>query len=116
MGSKKESKSIQPNTVTREREDAKRKQWVSRHRAHQVKNQKTHTPVSLKKTKTQGAKSGTVKNIRNVLATAASSRPKRNKGVNKYLSKDALVPASDVESNSSNYSRSAFIFFHQMAV
>jgi hypothetical protein len=51
-----------------------------------------------------------VKNKRKILATAASSRPKRNKGINKSLNQDALVPASDVESNSSHYSRSASPF------
>jgi hypothetical protein len=66
--------------------------------------------VSLKKTKTWGAKSGTVKNKQKIMATAASSRPKRNKGINKSLNQDALVPASDVESNSSRYSRSASPF------
>jgi hypothetical protein len=44
------------------------------------------------------------------LATAASSRPKRNKGINKYVNQYSLVPASDVESNSSHYSRSASPF------
>jgi hypothetical protein len=51
-----------------------------------------------------------VKNKRKILATAASSRPKRNKGINKSLNQDALVPAIDVESNSSHYSRSASPF------
>jgi hypothetical protein len=45
-----------------------------------------------------------------ILATAASSRPKRNKGINKSLNQDDVVPASDVESNSSHYSRSASPF------
>jgi hypothetical protein len=51
-----------------------------------------------------------VKNKRKILATAASSRPKRNKGINKPLNQYSLVPASDVESNSSHYSRSASPF------
>jgi hypothetical protein len=51
-----------------------------------------------------------VKNTQKILATAANSRPKCNKGINKSLNQDALVPASDVDSNSSHYSRSASPF------
>jgi hypothetical protein len=51
-----------------------------------------------------------VKNKRKIFATAASNRPKRNKGIAKSLNQDALVPASDVESNSFHYSRSASPF------
>jgi hypothetical protein len=40
------------------------------------------------------------------VATAASSRPKRHQGINKSLNENDVVPASDVESSSSHYSRS----------
>jgi hypothetical protein len=62
------------------------------------KNNKAPTPVSLEKNNTK----------RKILATAASTRPKRNKGIIKSLNQDALVPESDVESSSSPYSRSAY--------
>jgi hypothetical protein len=64
------------------------------------KNNKAPTPVSLEKSNTK----------RKILATAASTRSKRNKGIIKYFNQDALVPASDVESSSSPYSRSASPF------
>jgi hypothetical protein len=62
--------------------------------------------VSLEKSKTWGTKIGTVKYRRKIVATAASSRPKRQQGINKSLNENAVVPASDVESSSSHYSRS----------
>jgi hypothetical protein len=40
------------------------------------------------------------------VATATSSRPKRHKGINKSLNENVVVPASDVGSSSSDYSRS----------
>jgi hypothetical protein len=40
------------------------------------------------------------------VATAASSRPKRHQGINKSLNENDVVPVSDVESSSSDYSRS----------
>jgi hypothetical protein len=51
-----------------------------------------------------------VKNKRKIFSIAASSRQKRNKCMHKSLNQDALVPASDVESNCSHYSSSAFPF------
>jgi hypothetical protein len=47
-----------------------------------------------------------VKYKRKIVATAASSRPKRHQGINKYLNENAVVPASDVQSSSSEYSHS----------
>jgi hypothetical protein len=108
-GAKKESKAIQPNTVTRER-SCKKKAVGQYTPGTPNKYQKGPTPVSLKKTKTWGVKSATLKNTQKILATAASSRPERNKGIRKSLNQDALVPASDVESNSYHYSRSASPF------
>jgi hypothetical protein len=94
---KKESKATKPNTVTRKR-SCKKKAVGQYTPGTPNKNQKTPTPVSLGK----DAKSGAVKNKRKILAVAASSRPKRNKSINNYLNQDDLVPASDVESNSSH--------------
>jgi hypothetical protein len=62
--------------------------------------------VSLEKSKTRGKKIGTVKYKRKIVATAVSSRPKRHNGINKSLNENAVVPASDVDSSSSDYSRS----------
>jgi hypothetical protein len=107
---KKESKAIQPNTVTRER-SCKNKAVGQYTPGTPNKEQKAPIPMSLGKTKTRGAKSGTAKNKRKILATAASSRPKRNKGIIKSLNQDALLPASDVEISSSHYSHSTSPFF-----
>jgi hypothetical protein len=46
-----------------------------------------------------------VKYKRKIVVTAASSRPKRHQGINRSLNENDLVPASDVESSSSDYSR-----------
>jgi hypothetical protein len=98
-GARKESNAIQPDTVTRDR-TCKKKAVGPNTPGTPNKNNKAPTPVSLEKTNTK----------RKILATAASTRPKRNKGIIKSLNQDALVPASDVESSSSPYSRSASPF------
>jgi hypothetical protein len=73
------------------------------HQAH--KRKKSPAPVSLEKSKTRGEKIGTVKYKKKILATVASSRPKRHKGINKSLNKNAVVPASDVDRSIYDYSR-----------
>jgi hypothetical protein len=67
---------------------------------------KSPAPVSLKKSKTQDTKIGTVKYKRKIVVTAASSRPKRHQGIKNSLNENDVVPASDVESSSSHFSRS----------
>jgi hypothetical protein len=73
------------------------------------KKMKAPTPVSREKPKRKGNIGGGVGKKRQklvVLTTAASSRPRRNKGRNTYLNEDALVPPIDVDSDQSHYSRS----------
>jgi hypothetical protein len=73
------------------------------------KKPKAPTPLSREKTKRKGNISGGVRKKWQkvaVVPTTASSRPKRNKGMNTYLNEDALVPPSDVQSEKSRYSSS----------
>jgi hypothetical protein len=74
------------------------------HQAHQQKKSPAH--VSLEKSKTRGTNISTVKYKRKIVATAASSRPKRHQGINKSVNENDVVPASDVASSSSDYSHS----------
>jgi hypothetical protein len=103
-GATRDSGDILPITMTRER--SCKIKAVGHYTPGTPKTKKSPAPVSLEKTKTRGLKIGTVKYKRKILATAASSRPKRHKGINKSLNENAVVPASDVDSSSSDYSRS----------
>jgi len=103
-GATRDSEDILPITMTRER--SCKIKAVGHYTPGTPKTKKSPAPVSLEKSKTRGLKIGTVKYKRKILATAASSRPKRHKGINKSLNENDVVPASDVDSSSSDYSRS----------
>jgi hypothetical protein len=95
---------ILPITVTRER--SCKIKAVGNYTPGTPKKKICPAPVSLEKSKARGEKIGTVKCKRKIVATAASSRPKRHKGINKYLNENAVETASDVDSSISDYSRS----------
>jgi hypothetical protein len=102
-GATRDSGDILRITVTRER--SCKIKAVGHYTPGTPKKKTYPTPVSLGKSKTRGKKIGTVKYKRKIVATAASSRPKLHQGINKSLNENAVVPASDVESSSSDYSR-----------
>jgi hypothetical protein len=103
-GATRDSRNIPPITVTKER--SCRIKAVGHYTPGAPKKKTSPAPVSLKNSKTRGTKIGTVKYKRKIVVTAASSRPKRHQGINKSLNENAVVPASDVDSSSSDYSRS----------
>jgi hypothetical protein len=103
-GATRDSRDIPPITVTRER--SYKIKAVGHYTPGTPKKKTSSAPVSLKKSKTWGTNIGTVKYKRKIVATTASSRPKHHQGINKSLNENAVVPASDVEISSSDYSRS----------
>jgi hypothetical protein len=103
-GATRDSGDILPITLTRER--SCKIKAVGHYTPGTPKKKTSPAPVSLEKSKTRGKKIGTVKYKRKIMATAASSHPNRYKGINNSLNENAVVPASDVDSISSDYSRS----------
>jgi hypothetical protein len=113
-GATRDSKDIMPITVTRER--SCNTKAVGHYTPGTPKKKTSPAPVSLEKSKTRGPKICTVKYKRKIVVTAASSSPTRHQGIIKSLSKNDVVPVSDVERSSSDYSRSPFLFCRQIAV
>jgi hypothetical protein len=103
-GATRDRNDIPPITVTRER--SCKIKAVGHCTAGTPKKKTSPAPVSLEKSKTWGTNIGTVKYKRKIVATAASIRPKRHQGINKSLNENDVVPSSDVERSSSDYSRS----------